>query len=75
MGMMDRMPAKDDSSDQIRHRAAEHLEKLAAQLRQDEAELSQPREGMEENRRVEGRRAVAAALEAARQLAAKIGKS
>jgi hypothetical protein len=30
---------------------------------------------MEENRRVEGRRAVAAALEAARQLAAKIGKS
>jgi hypothetical protein len=73
--MMDRMPGEDVSSDQIRLRAAEHLEKLMAQLRRDAEELSRSPEGMEELGVEAGRVALAEALEAARQLAAKIGKS
>jgi hypothetical protein len=73
--MMNGMAAEELSSDRIHADAVAHLEKLSAQLRQDEAELSRPRDELEEGHLAEGRRAVATALEAARRLAWMIGKS
>jgi hypothetical protein len=69
------MPAEENPSNLYRGQAVEHLNKLAAQLKEEERELSRPNEAIEDIRLAEGRRTAAAALRAVRRLSAAVGES
>jgi hypothetical protein len=73
--MIKSMPAEENPTNSYRRQAVVHLEKLAAQLQEEETELSRPNEIIEDRRLAEGRRAAAAALEAARRLSSALGES
>jgi hypothetical protein len=69
------MPAEENPSNLYRGQAVEHLNKLAAQLKEEERDLSRPNEAIEDTRLAEGRRTAAAALQAIRRLSAALGES
>ncbi len=73
--MIEGMSAEENPTSRFRPEAAEHLKKLAAQLQEEEDELSRPNEAIDAGTMAEGRRAAAEALEAARRLSAALGES
>jgi hypothetical protein len=71
--MMVTMAQQEKSNTQFRQQAIEHLQKLAAQLKEEEAELSRPNDSFENRVLEDGRQAAAAAAQAAQRLSTALG--